>query len=183
MSQPTPAKLTDTQLLNLSRAAQRDDHAIDLPPNLKGGAATKTAAPDHVEARDSWCPGANSTGCHQDSDILRDRPPELPTPVLSEPSRRPGSRPHVAVHGHDATLVADLGVAGLWRLLRLLEELRGFPIVMAVASMEGALFGVRSGLVESPAGYRIGSQIACLRRRHHSPDERTNNSSFSICRC
>ena len=41
MSQPTPAKLTDTQLLILSRAAQRDDHAIDLPPNLKGGAAEK----------------------------------------------------------------------------------------------------------------------------------------------
>jgi hypothetical protein len=34
-------KLTDTQLLILSKAAQRDDHAIELPPNLKGGAANK----------------------------------------------------------------------------------------------------------------------------------------------
>jgi hypothetical protein len=34
-------KLTDTQLLILSKAAQREDLAIELPPNLKGGAATK----------------------------------------------------------------------------------------------------------------------------------------------
>jgi hypothetical protein len=34
-------KLTDTQLLILSKAAQREDHAIELPPNLKGGAANK----------------------------------------------------------------------------------------------------------------------------------------------
>ncbi len=31
-------KLTDTQLVLLSKASQRDDHAIELPPNLRGGA-------------------------------------------------------------------------------------------------------------------------------------------------
>jgi hypothetical protein len=34
-------KLTDTQLLILSKAAQREDHAIELPPNLKGARLTK----------------------------------------------------------------------------------------------------------------------------------------------
>ena len=34
-------KLTDTQLVLLSAASQRDDHAIELPANLKGGAAHK----------------------------------------------------------------------------------------------------------------------------------------------
>ena len=34
-------KLTDTQLVILSAAAQREDHAIQLPATLKGGAAQK----------------------------------------------------------------------------------------------------------------------------------------------
>lgn len=36
-------KLTDTQLVLLSRAAQRDDRALEPPANLKGGAAQKVA--------------------------------------------------------------------------------------------------------------------------------------------
>ena len=34
-------KLTDTQLVLLSKASQREDHAVQLPANLKGGAAQK----------------------------------------------------------------------------------------------------------------------------------------------
>ena len=34
-------KLSDTQLLLLSKASQRQDHALELLPNLKGGAAQK----------------------------------------------------------------------------------------------------------------------------------------------
>ena len=34
-------KLSDTQLLLLSKASQRQDHALELSPNLKGGAAQK----------------------------------------------------------------------------------------------------------------------------------------------
>jgi len=41
MSKPRQSKLTDLQLLMLSKASQRDDLAIELPPNLKGGAAAK----------------------------------------------------------------------------------------------------------------------------------------------
>ncbi len=33
--------LTDTQLVLLSSASQREDHLVTLPPNLKGGAAKK----------------------------------------------------------------------------------------------------------------------------------------------
>ena len=38
------SKLTDTQLVTLSAASQRDDRGIVLPPNLKGGAAQKLVA-------------------------------------------------------------------------------------------------------------------------------------------
>src|SRR5688572_21719098 len=41
MSKSKQSKLTDLQLLILSKASQRDDHAIELPPHLKGGAAGK----------------------------------------------------------------------------------------------------------------------------------------------
>ena len=38
-----PAKLSDTQLVLLSAAAQRGDHCLTTRPNLKGGAAQKVA--------------------------------------------------------------------------------------------------------------------------------------------
>lgn len=41
----------------------------------------------------------------------------------------------------------DVGVAGLWRLLDRIEEIRKYPVVIAVAGMEGALFSVLGGLV------------------------------------
>ena len=37
-------KLSDTQLIVLSAAAQREDRGIALPPKLRGGAAQKFAA-------------------------------------------------------------------------------------------------------------------------------------------
>jgi len=44
----------------------------------------------------------------------------------------------------------DVGVAGLWRLTQIADELDRFPLLIAVAGMEGALFSVLAGLVASP---------------------------------
>lgn len=52
--------------------------------------------------------------------------------------------------GYQAPVIADVGVAGLWRLMKRLEEIRGFAVVIAVAGMEGALFSVLAGLVDAP---------------------------------
>lgn len=60
------------------------------------------------------------------------------------------ARRTLAFHGHGAALVADVGVAGLHRLLRRIEELRRFRVLIALAGMEGALFTVLAGLVEAP---------------------------------
>lgn len=49
--------------------------------------------------------------------------------------------------GRDARLYADVGVAGLWRLLDVVEPLRRHAVLIAVAGMEGALFSVLAGLV------------------------------------
>ena len=56
----------------------------------------------------------------------------------------------LAFLGFDAPVIADVGVAGLWRLMGRLEEIRAFKLVIAVAGMEGALFSVVGGLVASP---------------------------------
>lgn len=56
----------------------------------------------------------------------------------------------LAFHGYAAPIIADVGVAGLWRLLDRLEEIRRFRVVIAVAGMEGALFSVLAGLLSAP---------------------------------
>lgn len=52
--------------------------------------------------------------------------------------------------GYDAPVIADVGVAGLWRLMQRIDEIRSFDVVIAVAGMEGALFSVLAGLVDAP---------------------------------
>ena len=43
--------------------------------------------------------------------------------------------------------ITDVGVAGLWRLLERIEEIRRMPVVIAVAGMDAALPTVIGGLV------------------------------------
>lgn len=49
--------------------------------------------------------------------------------------------------GHDATEITDVGVAGLWRLLRRVDELSTFLVVVVVAGMDAALPSVVAGLL------------------------------------
>ncbi|MCJ2037305.1 nickel pincer cofactor biosynthesis protein LarB [Methylobacterium sp. J-068] len=55
----------------------------------------------------------------------------------------------LAYQGHAATLFADVGVAGLWRLTRRLEEIRALPVLIVAAGMDAALPSVLGGLVAS----------------------------------
>jgi NCAIR mutase (PurE)-related protein len=50
-------------------------------------------------------------------------------------------------HGVDCLEINDVGVAGLWRLLERIEELRAFPLVIVTAGMDAALPSVIAGLV------------------------------------
>jgi len=52
--------------------------------------------------------------------------------------------------GSRASMVADVGVAGLHRLLAHGRELRGARVLVVVAGLEGALPSVVSGLVDRP---------------------------------
>jgi NCAIR mutase (PurE)-related protein len=74
------------------------------------------------------------------------------------------ARRTLAFEGDEATLVVDVGVAGLWRLMERIEEIRRHRVVIAIAGMEGALFSVLTGLVACPVlavprsvGYGVGA--------------------------
>lgn len=56
----------------------------------------------------------------------------------------------LAFAGFETTIIPDVGVAGLWRLMDRLDAIRGFRVVIAIAGMEGALFGVLPGLITAP---------------------------------
>lgn len=65
--------------------------------------------------------------------------------------------------GEAATVIVDVGVAGLWRLMEHVEALRSHRVVIACAGMEGALFSVVGGLVPgvvvavpTSVGYGVG---------------------------
>ena len=45
---------------------------------------------------------------------------------------------------------ADIGVAGLWRLMERIDEIRAAPVVIVAAGMDAALVSVVGGLVRSP---------------------------------
>jgi NCAIR mutase (PurE)-related protein len=53
----------------------------------------------------------------------------------------------IGTHAH---LIADVGVAGIHRLLRHQEEFRGADAIVVVAGMDGALPSVVGGLVDCP---------------------------------
>lgn len=53
-------------------------------------------------------------------------------------------------YGESPAEISDVGVAGLWRLLERLEEIRTMKVVIAVAGMDAALPTVMGGLLSAP---------------------------------
>jgi NCAIR mutase (PurE)-related protein len=53
----------------------------------------------------------------------------------------------LAFKGIDHTLFCDIGVAGLWRLLERIDEVRQHDVVIVAAGMDAALASVMGGLV------------------------------------
>ena len=62
-------------------------------------------------------------------------------PVCREAART------LAYHGHPSAEIGDVGVAGLWRLMDRIDEVRSYPVVIVVAGMDAALPSVVGGLV------------------------------------
>lgn len=62
-------------------------------------------------------------------------------PVAAEALRTLG------YYGIETERFIDVGVAGLWRLMEHVDRLKTFPVIIAVAGMDGALPSVLGGLV------------------------------------
>ena len=62
-------------------------------------------------------------------------------PVCREAART------LAYHGHASAEIGDVGVAGLWRLMDRIDEIRAYSVVIVVAGMDAALPSVVGGLV------------------------------------
>ncbi len=56
----------------------------------------------------------------------------------------------LAFNGQPHGAFTDIGVAGLWRLLERIEEIRRAPVVIVAAGMDAALVSVVGGLVRAP---------------------------------
>jgi hypothetical protein len=56
----------------------------------------------------------------------------------------------LAFYGEPPTEITDVGVAGLWRLLERIEEIRSMKVVIAIAGMDAALPTVVGGLIGAP---------------------------------
>ena len=96
-------------------------------------------------------------------------PPEFDGPVIvcAGTSDLPVAREALRTlifEGYRAPIIADVGVAGIWRLMQRIEEIRSFSVVIAVAGMEGALFSILAGLIDLPiiavptsVGYGVGT--------------------------
>ena len=54
----------------------------------------------------------------------------------------------LAFAGEASSRFVDVGVAGLWRLMEHLDDIRAHRVIVVVAGMEGALFSVLTGLVQ-----------------------------------
>ncbi len=56
----------------------------------------------------------------------------------------------LAFYGESPAEITDVGVAGLWRLLERIEEIRTMKVVIAIAGMDAALPTVIGGLIAAP---------------------------------
>ena len=73
----------------------------------------------------------------------------------------------LAFMGVTCTLFVDVGVAGLWRVLERIEEIRAHDIVIAIAGMDAALASVLGGRSASLHRRTDIGRLRRFRRRHH----------------
>ena len=137
---------TSAQIAGIIQAAQADRRPLLL---------TRLAPPQHADLPEAqraaldYCPLSLTATLGPARPVAADA---LIAVVCAGTSDLPVAREAMVTlrhHGEDATLYADVGVAGLWRLTSRIDAIRRFPVVIAVAGMDAALPTVLGGLVGS----------------------------------
>ena len=141
----TPAQIAEI-CRQLARA--HDVLVTRLSPDAVGGGLGRSPLPGRADY-DPRSATAAPLGRQADARGWRARssssPPAPRTRAVAEEARRT-----LEYLGVSSTLVPDVGVAGILRLLSRLEEIEKADVVIAVAGMEASLFSVIGGLVGRP---------------------------------
>ena len=114
------------------------------------------ASPAHAEAILSVLPDA----CHDEEARMLAWPPGPPAPsggrvlVVAAGTADAGVAREAQLTaqylGRATDLIADVGIAGLHRILARLDQLRSARVIVVAAGMDGALPGLVAGLVSAP---------------------------------
>jgi pyridinium-3,5-biscarboxylic acid mononucleotide synthase len=114
------------------------------------------ANPAHAEAILSVLPDA----CHDEEARMLAWPPGPPAPrggrvlIVAAGTADAGVAREAQLTaqylGRATDLIADVGIAGLHRILARLDQLRSARVIIVVAGMDGALPGLVAGLVSAP---------------------------------
>lgn len=104
------------------------------------------ALPDELTAATDWCPLSQTAFFGPVSPVSSTGNVVIVAAGTSDaPAAREAERT-LRHAGVEASVIIDVGVAGLWRLMDRIEEIRRFPVVIAVAGMDAALASVLGGL-------------------------------------
>ena len=134
---------SDDQIVNILEEARKCDQRLlltRLSPEQHGRLGK--AAPQDYEPASQTAILGEFTSSLPGIGIVAAGTSDLP--VATEAART------LKFHGYEEPILADVGVAGLWRLMEQLETLAEHRVLIAVAGMEGALFSVLAGLVSTP---------------------------------
>lgn len=129
----------------VERLAQRGPRVLGTRATPEQYQAARAAVPDlryHESARALWLERDPDRPLKPGVMIVAAGTSDLPVAEEAALTLR--------LMGHEPTLVVDVGVAGLHRLLPHLPALQAAHVVVSVAGMEGALTSVVGGLVACP---------------------------------
>ena len=132
------------QLVTILEQAEERDASL-LLTRLEAGALQPL--PDSLRARVDYDP-ISRTGFFGAVAAPRGEPEVavLTAGTSDVPVGREAART-LAYYGRPCLEIVDVGVAGLWRLLERVEEIRKLPVAIVAAGMDGALPSVLAGLV------------------------------------
>jgi NCAIR mutase (PurE)-related protein len=137
------AEWVDAAIQRLAQAGQ-DCFVTRVSPALADHLAKQfpLAEQDHL-ARTFWLPASGPRPCPA-GNVLVVTAGTSDLPVAQEATVT------ARVMGANAGLIADVGVAGIHRVLRHREKLAAADVVIVVAGMDGALPSVVGGLIDCP---------------------------------
>jgi pyridinium-3,5-biscarboxylic acid mononucleotide synthase len=131
------------QIAGILESARERDASLLL---TRLDVAKYDALPAHLKAQTDWCDISKTAYFGQLPPLsLTGKVAIVSAGTSDAPAAREAERT-LRHAGVECSFIIDVGVAGLWRLMDRVEDIRRFPIVIAVAGMDAALASVLGGL-------------------------------------